>query len=777
MNINFLQSLREKMPARSNSQSHVYDSILQWLIVISAFLPVFFLPWTTNVLEYNKQLFLILLTGVALIVWLLQAVISNRITLRLNPIDYGVLAMLGATLIATVGSASRMTSLFGAGTNLSSSLISIIVLSLFYFILLNASNDNGKRFSRFLGLVLGISFLIGLLQFFTIYILGIDFTHSRAFNTIGSINSLGILAAISLPFLFKSQERGFWKISHRVAAMIGLVLIAIINWWLIWVVAIAGMLAMICLASVQKNFKISKVLLPIVVIVLGVFLLIIKFNVESVKSQFPVEIAPSFSLSNKVMNSTLKYDFFTGYGPENFSLAFDKYGADRLATTTLSSAKFFDATSEFFTLVVSGGILALLGLAVLIWSLVRGAYRYIDSPGESAGKEGILASLATIIFALFLYPFSMTHMFVLYAFLALSATTLWGKEEKTWQLEEKPALSLASTVGFVGGLVLVLVGVYFSVSAYIANAYYATTLKEGNTGLAAQKISSVINWDSRTDTYYRGASQVALRLLSDELNKKADPKDTGRNDRIQRYLSSSVNLAKRAVELNPKEAVNWDNLGDVYQSLFGLVEGVDGEAEKAYIHASELRPGDPEYFNKIGTMYLRKADVLRQLALQQNSSSLVRQADESLVKSEASFKKAIEKSPNYGMAIYNLGVVYEREGKVRESIQQLEKIAPFNANQPSLMFELGLLYYRNGEKDKALGTLERAVSLAPDYANALWYLGLLYEERGDTQAAITQMQKILKIEVNKGNKTVLNKIDQLRSGSKAQGKITDQKPL
>ena len=63
-------------------------------------------------------------------------------------------------------------------------------------------------------------------------------------------------------------------------------------------------------------------------------------------------------------------------------------------------------------------------------------------------------------------------------------------------------------------------------------------------------------------------------------------------------------------------------------------------------------------------------------------------------KPEENLRKAVELSPNFGLAIYSLGVVYERQGKVNEAIKELEKVFPANSNQPGLAFELGLLYYR-----------------------------------------------------------------------------------
>jgi len=260
--------------------------------------------------------------------------------------------------------------------------------------------------------------------------------------------------------------------------------------------------------------------------------------------------------------------------------------------------------------------------------------------------------------------------------------------------------------------------------------------------------------------------------LSQELNTKAAPDDTQKNNRVQNYLSSAVALAQRATQVDPNEANNWANLGNVYQNLMQLVDGTDALAETAYLKASELRPGDPFFHNRIGSMYLVRADLLRQ-------QQLGSQANAALLKAEDAFKQAIELSSNFGLAIYNLGSVYERQGRINEAVKQLETVAPFNANQPGLAFELGLLYYRANQKDKALGQLQRAVVLSPDYANARWYLALLYEERKELDQAIGQLERILSIEVNKDNEVVIQKLEELKAGrvSIPPGNVLDQQPL
>ena len=599
---------------------------------------------------------------------------------------------------------------------------------------------------------------------------------SKAFNTVGSVNSLGMVAAIVLPLFYKTKSNSFGKYINMVGILLAMMILVVLNWWVLWAVAMAGMATMMALDSLNNpGFKISKFLLPMTIIVLGVFLMVINLNINFLKKDFPVEVAPSFNLSTNIAESVLIKNLAFGYGPENFSLAFDEYGAGKLSNTTLSSAKFFDSTSQVFNWAVQGGLVVLAAFVFLLWLLVRGMFK----GGLTEEDAGVLSVVVALVVGMFLYPFNLTLMFIAYVMMGLMAVSLWGDKKILFNVEERASASLISSLGFMGGLVLVLVGSYFGATLYISDIKYSQALSSQDKEKTVNLLVEAINWNGQDDRYYRASSQAVLALLSTELNKKGN--NTDKTAKIQNHLSSAISLAKRATEVASRESNNWSNLGDVYQNLIGLVDGMDKLAEDSYLKAAELRPGDANFYNKIGSMYLAKSDLSRQLAASggANATKFQQEIIPNLIKAQENFKKAIDFSDSFGLAIYNLGVVYDRMGKVREAIRQLEKIAPYNSKQPTIAFELGLLYYRDSQKDKAFNQLQRAVLLSPSFSNARWYLGLLYEERQDIPNAIDQMEKILSIDANKDNQIVLTKLNELKLGKKTipPKKVLDSKPL
>lgn len=780
----------ELIAAPAEKKNTIYERIARWLVAAAVFLmPLFFLPWTTGVLELNKQALLTVIAGAGLVFWFLHVIISGQMALRRSPVNGGVLIFLGAVVLAAIFSLTRFKSLFGLTMSLSDSLLAVGNLSILYFLAVNLFS-NGRKLKLALSASIWFAILFGVLQMFSVYIfqylnIGIfNFTFSRAFTTVGSLNTLGMIAALSLPLFSRKRTDGgrFLKYMNISGTVLALAVLFILNWWVLWIAAIVGMTAIIFFDSLKaaefKSLKISKFLFPMTIIVLAAFLTIVGFNLSFVKKNFPVEVGPSFGLAGGVAKSVLSESLILGYGPENFSLAFDKFGASRLADTSLSGIKFFDAASQVINFAVHGGAVAVLAFLFLLWTAVLSVKKGLASGGKD--YAGTAASLVAVTAVLFVYPANLSLMFIFYVLLALLVLSSGGKR-KLYNIEEKAVTSLVSSLGFVGTLILVLVELYFGATLYAADMKYAKALGEKDTQKQVELLAQAISLNGNDDRYYRSASQAALNLLAAELNAKADKNDAQRGTRIQNYMGSAINLAKRAAEIAPKETNNWTNLGSVYQGLIGLIGGVDELAEQSFAGAAERRPGDANIYNAMGNVFLGKADLMLRLASSgpANAAQLRNDAKSALQKAEDNYKKAVELSGNFGLAIYNLGVVYDRQGKLSEAIKQLEKIIPFNANQPNLAFELGLLYYRNNQKDKALAQLQRAILLSPNFSNARWYLALLYEEKKDLASAIEQLEKITGLPENKDNKTVLSKLDELKRGKTTipPQKVIDQKPL
>lgn len=789
MNFNFLKP-------RSWLGGSIYTRIVQTVVYATVLLvPLLYLPWTSSVLEFNKQVFLIAAAGIGLIAWLLGVVVTGNLTFRTTVADKGILAILGATAVATIFSVVRAHSIFGLTTSSSSALLTIVSLTILYFLAVNTLSDRGQTLSRVLSISMALSLLIGAVQIFGVHLLPGAFTHSSAFNTVGSINALGILAAASLAFFSKAILRNGEMLFDALLASIGLAaaiaILAVINWWVLWAVALVGMLAIVAFDSIdpshlasyggrRRRFTLGRFVIPMIVIVLGAFFMLIRFDIAAVKSGFPPEVSPTFGLSWDATNGVLSQRLIYGYGPENVSLAFDHFTASSIAASSARDAKLFNATSQFFNAMIEGGLLALIALACLAWCFIEIIIRFYramtDGGTVAPHTSGVLSTLGALTAAFFLYPFNITLMFVAYVLVVLAALAVSADKATSLDIEERPSYALASSVGFIVALIMVLTGTYFVVARYIGDVNYARAFQIQDDQKAFASLQSALSWNSSDDRYLRDTSQAALILARAELQAQTKKSDPERTQRVQNLIASAVQIAQRATETVPVESLNWNNLGLVYQSLSGVIDDVEGSAEAAFRAAADRRPGDPSFANAAGLMWLNRSDALKNLARNSlNAQRISQQSADALAHAESAFKDALVTMPSYGPAIYNLGSVYERQGKIGDAVAQLEKIAPYNTNQAGLMFELGLLYIRANRKDDAVAALQRAVLLSSDYANARWYLGLLLEERGDLDGALAQFEAVQKL--NPDNQEVAQEISKIKSGQHSSGRVIDSQPL
>ncbi len=768
-----------------------FENIARWAVYISIFfVPLWFLPFTIDSREFNKQMLLVLTASVGLVAYLVNVIKSGLVKYRSSSFYLPIVGLVIANLASVIFSVNRTSSLFGVGEARADSLVTWISLSVIFFLAINTIEDRGKIMRKIVVASLVLTFLFGVLQILGIHLFwGTSFAN-RAFNSVGSLNMLGFLAAISLA-LFTSQgtrDGGYLKFLPYVGLALALFLIALINWWPIWTVAFTSLIASVALASASdaslvKLGKMRLFVLPMTLIVVGMFLMLVNFNLTYIKSKLPIEIAPSHKASWTIAFNSLKSRPM-GFGAENFMVAYDKFKPTSVVNSIFYQVKFGDSTSEAANMVVEGGVLTILGVLALLWFYGRELLGNIKN-GFYGNKEAsaIWASSFAVLVAYFLYPFNVTLLFSLFIFIALGVLSTSQQEDKIINLESDAKYSFAGSLGFIVGLVVVMVAVYFSINNYVANIYLAKASGTSDRVKMIDYYATSANTNPKDARTYRLLSQAIVAQLADELKKGPNKDETqdSYNSRVQNQIASAVNVALRATVVGPADSQNWANRGFIYENLMNLVGGADQAAINTYNESLSRNPADPNTYLRIGNVHLAVADNA-QKALSRgqagaNAASLRTQIDEQLNKAAENYNKAITLHNNFGQALYNLAVVYDRQNKLTEAIKQFEKLRAANPRDPSFAFQIGLLYYRDNRKDNALEAWRQAVLLFPNYSNARWYLSLVYEERGDLAAALNQVEEIEKF--NSENELVKQRLVQLRSGQRTipPGNVLDKQPL
>lgn len=808
---------------------------VRWLVLVTvALVPLWFLPFTapSDVLVMAKQLLLYGLVMVSLIIWVVVIGRQGGFILRRSGWEWGILAVLGSSLLAAIFSA-QVDNSFSTGEGF----ITLTMLTALFFVTINffQKEDYGRLINFFL-LGSSVAALIGLLGMVgapVVKLLGLFFPANiivgSQFNTVGTVNNLGALAAIALvlslayqgSFIPKpEEERGetwkkkFWPAVRIASLVIFSAVLLVINWRVFYVVVGVGMVgAILGLGFVERmtGFKSKlnplQLVLPMVFLVVCILLVVggrfFALDVSRVFGQsLPTEVALSQSGSWQVAKGVANVKPIFGFGDGNFIMAFDQFKPPSINNSQFWNVRFANGTSEFFNLFVERGVVGVAALAFFLFCVLRSVFvKEKRGEGEeatdlnkSAGRylwiimPAFLASL--VLFALF--PFPLVLLVTFWFLIALMGVAGADKKEVLKiKMDDASLPSVVTSLVLVVVLVVGAIGGYVLFQKYSGHIYFARAARvpganQEDVNRAIDLLNKAIAADSRNDLFLGNFGTLVLRRIGIELNNKTDKPEEVRA-RLETLTRAAIQVANQMTVVHKNDAINWFNAGFMYENLTLVLSGADEAAIAAYREYLKKAPQDPNGYVRIGSIYLARADRTAVAITEARSKKLTvnneKEVGEFLVadykNAQENFKKATELKPDLATALYNLGIVYERQGRLKEAIEQLRLLRSGNLNHPGLAFELALLYYRDGQKDNALAEMARAVALFSDYSNARWYLALMLEERGQTDLALGQLGEILKLEVNKDNPVVRAKIEALKAGRREipPAKVTSKIPL
>jgi len=755
--------------------ANLCDKIVRWALYFLVFaLPIFFLPWTFETLEFNKQNFLAILTLIAGLAWLGKMIAERQIVFRRSFLNLIVLLYFLVYTLATIFSIDKFRSFLGASGVEKDGFITVLCFIILYFIVIN----NVREIKILKNLIYAVLLGTGLSAIFSFLgftgFLPDKILPSRALNTIGTLNGFGVFLAavfllISALFLKVEPEadRKFLeKFLLAVLAALFLFLLISIDTWAIWAVfvpALAIFLAFTILKA-QEIKNLGWVAMPMAALVIAIMFFFIP---TPIKFNLPAEVMPSFSASGQIARQTLDESPFLGSGPGTFIFDYAKYKPEGVNLTSLWNVQFDRSASRVLTMLSTTGLFGFISwffiivvLAVLVLlNLAKGKVNQLWTY-----NLGLASSWFLLLIAKFLYSSNLTLEFLFWILTALLVTLVSHKFLEI-SLDQAPRTSLALSFILTLGIIFTVSSFYLIGQRYVADFNFRRAVLAAESGEQMEKVveyfdraASQNRW---SDTYLRNLAQSLLLQINQELNKEPSEE---RARKIQNLIASDINVAKRSTELSPKNSANWSTLASIYGTIMPIIPGADQWAITSWEKAIELEPKNPFFYTEFGKVYAGIADLAAP-NLQAEDETTKKEAqikiNENLVKAEEQFNKAITLKGDYAPAHFELAMVYSRQGKIKEAISKLEAMRLNLPNDIGVAFQLGLLYYQNKEQDKAVTELERAVELAPNFANARWYLAAIYEEQGKKDLAIAQLEEILK--TNPENETVKKKIEALKS--------------
>lgn len=109
------------------------------------------------------------------------------------------------------------------------------------------------------------------------------------------------------------------------------------------------------------------------------------------------------------------------------------------------------------------------------------------------------------------------------------------------------------------------------------------------------------------------------------------------------------------------------------------------------------------------------------------------------------FKKALAVSPDYAIALVNLGSAYRQQKQWSEARQVLERAVVIEPRDPEANYGLAMVFAQLDDTDRAYAYLEKALQYRPAYPEALNNLGVLYLRTRRRDQAVASFEQAMRV--------------------------------
>ena len=767
------------------------DSIaFVWFLVGLTLLPIFIIPFAGIPASVAKQLFLPLLVLGALISWLVSRIEARDFKLAKSTTLAAVVLPVLATLGAALFSANVHNSFSGISYDFGT-FVSVLSLAGLFVLSSLLLTTKEKALNVYLALLSAglVAAVYQLIQFF----LGTP-DHLWIFSFVPTLLGkwyesaifFGFITFLSLMLLefLSLKEIKLFKIFLTASLGLSLVLVALINFYMVWValaVLSLGVFIYANLWSGKVNADITQsdpkrkiaglsVLWPsFVVLLLSILFLTLAtptgLLTEKIAQTYTffkvpfVEVRPGWQATMSVAKEVAKKDAIFGVGPNRFYAAWISYKPAEINLTQFWNVDFNYGVGTIPTMVVDSGLAGLLAWLIFFAALLIAGARLLMFSHKSGDKLGHIMALSSVVGALYFWIFAWLYVTetvpVALAFIFSGlVVALSAQSGLTNTFDLQSVKNGKHQILAVGVMVVVLVAsvscFYLVVVRSVGTISFYRAVRQanvvGNINKAEDLLAQAIKYNDQADLYYRTLSNVQFVRLAQLLRDPSQDKDK-LQEQFKNILQTTIANSNKAIQLDPTNYLNHVSLGQIYESLVPLkIQGAYEQALAEYTKAKNLNPGNPS----ISFNFAR---------LEMTGGNKISARDY--------LSKSLTQKPNFASALLVLAQIDAQDGRLSDAIKHTEEAAAAYPNDPSAFFQLGFYLYQSGDYTKAVAALNRVVLLSPNNvnANAQYFLGLAYDRLGDKANALKQFEQIA--QYNPDNQEVKNIVTNLKAGRNA----------
>lgn len=746
-------------------------SFAQYLILFSfVTVPLFFTVGSWATLGFSKVIFTTTIFSVAIIIVCLLGLRKSRIY-SVAPVSLGLFwALVVAAFVSALFSGDVIDSIRGSFFEVQTvGFLAVLAIAMTLPLLLQRSKTKAIGAILLFGASSTVLILYNLLRF----IFGTDFLSLGSFNSltsspIGGFNDLaifaGLLVVLSLVTLVLLPLRMLIQYLISVAILISLIILAVINFFNIWVgVGLFSLILLVYLLSKDKLFKETdsskRKNLPYLPIIMSavVFLSSATFVVYGEQSSNMVnrfvnvdyvEVVPSFEGTLGIARSVYSESPWLGIGPNKFTDAW-RIHKDRTINQTVFWDADFNSGSGFVpTLFINLGLVGgLIIIAFHVWFLVLG-YRILL---RSYQTDSHWYYISVISFSSACFVWGMSYVYEPGAAIliigalftgmtyAASGTMLPGtvKEVALITNQRRGFLVMSLVIMVIVAIIATLVSVVKQYSAQVNyNKAQSESVSIDVLTAEAQKSFSLFP----DDRFMRSIAQIELVNLNNLLSI-AEPTEENQKSFLASF-EKSQGFIQQAINQDPTNPDNYAISAGIYRAV--AIAGVDGAIEKSLSALNKAKGFDP-----VNPGY----DLV-------SAQIATRIGDFDLAKTE--IEKALLLKPDFTEALFLSAQIDINEGNVESAIQTTKAIISLEPRNPTRYFQLGVLLSASSKYEEAINAFATAVSFDQEFANARYMMALAQIAVGRSEDALIQL-KIVRTN-NPDNQQLLDLIKQVELG-------------
>lgn len=708
----------------------------------------FFIPYTPVTLEASKGFLLSVGVTLSLFFWLIGRLGDGRFVIPKDKLILFAMAIPLVFLISSFFSSSLYVSLFGSGFEIGT-FGSMLVLFIVFF-LSSIYFQSEKRLWYFIGaLFLGglilvvfelLSVLIGFDRILPGFLQGIS-----SGNLVGSWNNfalfLGVIVLLSIFTIELLRTKIIFRILQYLLLSLGILFLIIINVPLVWLlVGLFSVIIFVYSISIQhggakviegeenkKRFPFTSLIIIFISFVSLIGSNLVGNFISNYISINNPDVRPSIVTTSQIAWKSIKHNPLFGTGPNTFVIDWALWQPKEITQTVFWNVDFTNGFSLLTTFVVTTGLLGFISLLLfLVIYITRSIQSIRIALSDTLSSYFIMTTLMISIYSwitIILYNPNIIILMLAFSSSGMLIGILVYKQAipvKDFSFLNDPRNSFFAILGLVVLMVSAASLTYVYIEKFTSTMYFSKGLNTGSTMESLSKsegmLLKAISLD-KNDVYYRSLSQVYLNQIGVLLNDKTISPDILKSN-LQQLVNSAQKQAGLAVSQNPKQYLNYVNLGNIYSALVPLsVSNSYESAMVAYNKASLLAPNNPSIpFAKASLEFVNK-----------NNNE-----------SRKFIKQALDLKANYVDAIFLLVQIETNEGNISEAIKQAEYGGSMAPNDATVFFRLGLLRYNNSDYTGAISAFEKAVILDNSYLNARYFLGQSYKNVGRVSDALVQ---------------------------------------